>query len=184
VSYPHGKAGRLSLVNDVGRRRYLEPAGARQVKEALLPLDMPDALRSELVRSVDAITRSETKWAFIMLGTEENLAVVDYLSLKARRPVLALRLWADMLNSFRWETGEIVDSRAVLAGRHGVEPAAVSHVMSLLSHAGVIRRERDGRGVRYFLNSNVGTRLGGALRDEAQVAERAPLLALMEGGLK
>lgn len=183
MSFPQGDGAGLRLVYDRKRdAERMDRARSRQARQAVLDLALPEVVRSQVLDAIDAGTVSESKWRYVMLGIEENLAVMRFLQEKARRPSVAMVLWADILASLRWDTGEVVDSRKVLAERANVEARYVSEIMSLLEGVGVMRRERDGRGVRYFLNSNVGTHLTGALRDRVQEVQRAPLLDLMLGG--
>lgn len=82
----------------------------------------------------------------------------------------AVRLWAECFTGIRMDTGEIVIPRSELADRVGIAPRGVSEIMTELESINAISRVREGRGVRYFMNPNVGTCLSGRGRERAQAA--------------
>lgn len=183
MSYPQAtKPWRPRLVHDVQPQR-MDPARADQARQLILDLDLPPRARRDCLAAIDRDTAAVSEWVFVMLSPRENAAVLDFLLDNAAKPKLAVRVWAELLNYLRLDTGEILRSREELAASFGVAPREVSRVMTLLETANAIRRQRDGRGVRYFLNPNVGTHLAGAARKVAQAdAPPGPLLTLMEGG--
>lgn len=181
---PQAKPARLRLLCTAPPSR-LDPARAGQARQLILELDLPPRTRRDCLAAIDRDTSAATEWVFVMLSPHQNAAVVAFLGKHARRPFMAAQLWAELLMYLRLDTGEILRTRAELAETLGVTPRDVSRVMTLLEAADAIRRERDGRGVRYFLNPKVGTHLGGAARERAQEeAGPGPLLTLMEGGRK
>jgi DNA-binding transcriptional ArsR family regulator len=119
-------------------------------------------------------------WIFVMISPAQNAQVVEWLSQHSRRPQVAVRLWAQLLGHLRSDTGEITQTRAQLAERIGIEPRTLSELMTELETIQAIRRERDGRKVRYYLNPRIATHLPGPAREAAQ-ASAGPLLVLMEG---
>src|SRR5215204_5669688 len=139
--------------------------------------DVPEQLRGELVATIDRQTASEAGWTFVMLGPEQNAAVVRWLRRNSRCPTLATALWAELFTALQRDTGQIMLTRDELAERINAGPDAVSRIMGELTSIGAImaRRERvagmrgQGRAV-YFMNPQVGTHLTGAARDRAQAA--------------
>jgi DNA-binding transcriptional ArsR family regulator len=119
-------------------------------------------------------------WIFVMISPAQNAAVVEWLSQHSRRPQVAVRLWAQLLGHLRSDTGEITQTRAQLAERIGIEPRTLSELMTELETIRAIRREKEGRKVRYFLSPHIATHLPGPARQAAQ-ASAPPLLVLMEG---
>jgi hypothetical protein len=160
----------------------LDAGRADQARQLILELDLPPKTRRDCLAAIDRDTSASSEWVFVMLSPHQNAAVIAFLGKNARRPFMAAQLWAELLMYLRVDTGEILRSRAELADTLGVSPRDVSRVMTLLEEADAIWRERNGRGVRYFLNPKVGTHLGGAARERAQQkAGPGPLLTLMEG---
>jgi hypothetical protein len=146
---------------------------------------LPDRARGEIVATIDRQTASEAGWTFVMLGPEQNAAVVSWLRQNSRYPTLAPALWAQLFTALRRDTGQIMLSRDELAERLGSRLDEVSRIMGELASVGAIItcRERvpgqrgPGRAV-YFMNPNVATNLSGAARDRAQA--EAPKLRLIE----
>jgi hypothetical protein len=146
---------------------------------------LPERARGEIVAAIDRQTASEAGWTFVMLGPEQNAAVVRWLRQHSRYPTLAPAVWAELFTALRRDTGEIVLTRDEIAERVGADSDHVSRIMGELTKIGAIitRRERvagmrgPGRAV-YFMNPTVATTLSGAARDRAQAA--APRLQLVE----
>ena len=141
--------------------------------------DVSEAAIGPIVSAIDNQTASSKGWAFVMIGPNENRAVVKWLSENSQRPMAAMRLWAECFTGLRMDTGEIVISRAELAERVGIAARHVSEIMTELTSINAIYRVREGRGVRYFMNPNVGTCLKGRSRDVAQAA--VAQLTLVDG---
>jgi hypothetical protein len=146
---------------------------------------LPERARGELVATIDRETASEARWTFVMIGPEQNAAVVRWLRRHSRYPTLAPALWAELFTALRRDTGEIVLTRDELAERIGTRPNEVSNLMHELASIGaiIIHREKvagmRGRGrAVYLMNPNVATNLAGAARDRAQ--GEAPKLRLVE----
>jgi len=151
--------------------------------------DLPQRAVGELIATIDRQTVSKSGWTFVMLSPEQNAAVVQWLADNSARPIVAMRLWAQLFNNLRTDTGEIVQTRDELAEALGAKVTEISQIMGELASIGAITRRRErvagmrGPGlVRYFMNPRVATNLTGAARDQAQ--QDAPLLALIEGGRK
>jgi hypothetical protein len=147
--------------------------------------ELPEPLRGELVATIDRQTASEAGWTFVMLGPEQNAAVVRWLRRNSRCPTLATALWAELFTVLRRDTGQIMLSRDELAERLDSRLDDVSRVMHELASIGAVSTHRErvpgmrgpGR-VVYFMNPNVATNLSGAARDRAQA--EAPKLRLVE----
>ena len=136
---------------------------------------------------VDALERiahlyAEPKndWTFVMLSPAQNSEVVDWLAENSKRPLAAVKLWGRLFKHMRMDTGEILLPRTKLAEAIGVAPKNLSSIMTELEGINAIRRERDGRRVRYFMNPNVATHAAGPARAEAQ--RGAGPLTLVRGG--
>lgn len=161
---------------------------AEQLRQFVLEFpDLPERVRGEMISTIDRQTASKSGWTFIMLSPEQNAAVVKWLIENSKRPMIGVQLWAVLFNNLRTDTGEIVQTRDELADTLKVTAREISEVMGELATIGAINRKRErvagmrGPGlVRYFMNPRVATTLKGGERDKAQ--EKAPLLALIEGG--
>ena len=138
--------------------------------------DTVDAL--ERVAHIFAEPRSD--WTFVMLSPAQNAMVVKWLAENSSRPIAAMKLWATLFGHLRVDTGEIMLPRARLAEAIDVAPYHLSRIMTELEGINAIRRERDGRRVRYFMNPNVATHVAGPARAEAQ--KGAGPLTLVQGG--
>lgn len=140
----------------------------------------------ETLATIDAAASAHTKkaaeWGFTMISTAQQAAVLDWLEANSKRPMKAMKLWGHLLANLDRDTGEIVATRQDLAERVGMEPQNLSRTMTELASINAIRREKEGRNVRYFLNPNIATHLpSAALRAKAR-EEAGPLLKIMEGG--
>lgn len=132
-------------------------------------------------RSADEARRGNETWVFVMISPAQNAAVVEWLSQHSKRPQVAVRLWAQLFAHLRSDTGEILQTRQELAERLGISAQNLSRIMTELERINAIRREKQGRQVRYFMNPNIATHLAPKAREASQV-KAGPLLALMEGG--
>jgi len=54
-------------------------------------------------------------WTFIMISPEQNLAVVNWLTSKSKRPLNAVKLWALLFDNVHHETGQIMLTRQEIA---------------------------------------------------------------------
>lgn len=177
----------IKLRTKADRLKADQATGLRQ-----LVLDFPDLPKravNELIAAIDRQTVSKSGWTFVMLSPEQNAAVVQWLADNSARPIVAMRLWAQLFSNLRTDTGEIVQTRDELAEALGAKPTEISQIMGELATIGAISRRRErvagmrGPGlVRYFMNPRVATNLTGAARDQAQ--NEAPLLAIIDGGKK
>ena len=109
-----------------------------------------------------------------MLQPDLNQAVIRHMTKRSKRPILAVNLWAMFLNNLRTDTGEILLTRQEMADQLEQLPCDISKVMSEFAKIKVIRREKKGGRVFYFLNPWVATHLTGEERDNAQ--DNAPIL--------
>ncbi len=170
------------------KRDRLKTDQAAALRQLVLDFpDLPQRAVGELIATIDRQTVSKSGWTFVMLSPEQNASVVQWLADNSARPIVAMRLWAQLFNNLRTDTGEIVQTRDELAEALGAKPTEISQIMGELATIGAISRVRErvagmrGPGlVRYFMNPRVATNLTGAARDQAQA--EAPLLALIEGG--
>lgn len=176
-----GGQGAGGMVQSLERARVAQKAAEASQLEALAKKAgmAPDAA----ARLADGLrAQPQTEWTFIMLSPSQNAAVVRWLMDNSKRPLIAARLWARLFEVIRNDTGEVIASRIELAAHLGVEPRTVSELMTELASINAIRRERSGRGVRYFMSPDIATHIpGAAARREAREAH-GPLLKLMDGG--
>jgi hypothetical protein len=172
----HMPAARIARLRTKADR--LRAETGEQLRRLVLEYpDLPERARGEIVAAIDRETASEAGWTFVMLNSEQNEAVVQWLRQRSRYPVLAPALWAALFTALRRDTGEIMLSRDELAERVGIRANEVSSVMHELAGIGAIIVHREkvagmrGRGrAVYLMNPNVATNLTGAARDKAQGA--------------
>jgi DNA-binding transcriptional ArsR family regulator len=137
-----------------------------------------EGVATRIATILDREMQSRSGWVFVMVQAELNSAVVSYLTEHSRRPLKAVRLWAQLFTMLPSDSNEILATRQELADMIGIEPRTVTEIMSELEVVGAVYRQRRGRTVRYFVNPILGTHLSGAARDKAQAA--APELRLVE----
>ena len=170
------------------RKNRLTDIQAEAAKQALLDLDGEKSLPYEelgkILVEIDKRTSTRRNWTFVMISPDQNAEVVTYLNAHSKRPRQAVELWAQLFRALRTDTGEIVLRRDELAKIVDIPPKRVSEIMSELEGINAISRRRDGRGVRYFMNPNVGTHLAGREREEAQAkASQISIFDVIEGGV-
>jgi hypothetical protein len=146
---------------------------------------LPEQPRSEIVAAIDRQAAAENGWTFVMLGPEQNAAVVSWLRENSRYPILAPALWAQLFTVLHRDTGQIMLTRDELAERLGSRLDEVSRIMHELASIGaIITRREPVSGVRgpgravYFMNPNVATHLPKGVRGRAQA--EAPRLRTVE----
>jgi len=155
---------------------------ARQIAAQVRCLGLDAETLAKIDAAAQAHAQDPERWIFVMLGPRENAAVVRWLGENSKRPQKAVLLWAVLLEHLRMDTGEVMATRQELAERISVSPAHLSSLMGELASINAIRRDKRGRGVRYFLNPAIATHLPGAQARSAARQEAGPLLRLMEGG--
>jgi len=120
------------------------------------------------------------KWTFIMIEPEQNFAVIDWIMKESKRKKEAVRLWALLFQNVHRETGQIMLSRQEMAKQLEIAHNYVSNIMSELESINAIIKQKEGRGVTYYMNPNVGTHLSQEDRDKARA--KAPALKVIDGG--
>lgn len=143
-------------------------------------------LDADTLAKIDAAAKAHAdkaeEWGFTMISTAQQAAVLDWLTANSKRPLKAVKLWGHLLANLDRDTGEIVATRQDLAERVGMDSRDLSKTMTELASINAVRREKIGRNVRYFLNSNIATHLpSAALRAKAREKD-GPLMKVMEGG--
>lgn len=131
---------------------------------------LSDRAVGPLVREIDQRTAAKERWRFIMISHAQFDAVADWVEANSKRPRVASRFWRKLLGHVRMDTGEVVASRDELAAEVGIAPVNLSRIVTELVGINALMRRRDGRCVRYFVNPNVATHLGGIARERAQAA--------------
>ena len=169
------------------RREQLSLEQGQVLRTALLQVSAdrgwPEDAVGQIVASIDATTASESGWTFVMIGPNENRAVVAWLRKHSKRPMAAMAVWAELFTALRWDTGEIMLTRKELAERVGIDVDNVSRIMTELEEINGISRRRDGRRVRYWMNPRAGTKLSGDARRRAQeAAGQISIFDVIEGG--
>lgn len=162
----------------VNRRK----AEARQIVQQARRLGLDSETLAKIDAAAKAHAQSSENWIFVMLSPAQNAEVVRWINQNSKRPHKAVELWATLLEHLRIDTGEIMASRQELAKRVGMEPRTLSETMTELASINAIRREKEGRQVRYFLNPGIATHIPSAAARKAAREESGPLLKLMEGG--
>lgn len=148
----------------------IEAEKAQTLRQLVLSFDLPPEPVSRIVAAIDRQTAAEQGWTFAMVSADQNAAVVGWIAENSARPIVAVRLWAQLFRHLRHDTAEVIATRAELAGDIGVRANDVSRVMTELARINAVVRHREGGRVRYFINPNVATKLTGAQRDMAQQA--------------
>jgi len=120
------------------------------------------------------------KWTFVMINAEQNKLVVNWLTINSKRPLNAVRLWALLFDNIHRETGQIMLTRQEMAKEVNIHANSISTIMSELESINAIIKEKEGRGVTYYMNPNVGTHLSQEDRDKART--KAPPLTVIDGG--
>ena len=166
------------------RRDRLSEAEGERLREALLDtqytLDLPEGPVGRIVSAIDRQTAGRKGWSFLMLSPSQNALVVQRLRRESKRPLVALAVWAECFTGVQMDTTEVHLTRAELAERVGCDADNVSRVLSELVRIGALSRRRDGRGMRYFMNPHVGTRLPEAAGDKARASAAPVQLSLVE----
>lgn len=129
--------------------------------------EAPD-LVNQVVALLDRHTASENGWSFVMLGPPQNRFVVRWINEHAKRPRVSAALWAEFFCHMRTDTGEVVMTRQQMMEATGATSPHISTALAELVSIDALIRQQEGRQVRWFMNPNVGTHLGGAARDDAQ----------------
>lgn len=130
--------------------------------------------------AAEAHAKTSEQWIFVMLSPQQNAEVIRWINKNSKRPHKAVELWATLLENLRIDTGEITASRSELAARIGVAPRTLSETMTELASINAIRREKEGRAVKYYLNPCIATHLPNASARKTARSSAGPLLKLME----
>lgn len=160
-------------------------------------VDHPDPyisnMATELKRSVRRNTAPDNGWDFAMIGRLENRAAVSFLRKESTRPLVALEVWAVIIEHLSMNDSVIPLTRAELAREVGCTASHISEVMTELETLGAVTRERHAcpgvRGpgvVRYSVNPWFATRLSNGDRVAAQSKvprPKRPKLRAIKGGL-
>lgn len=155
-------------------------AEATEFAKLARKLGLDPGVADDLAAAYLADTRNA--WTFVMISPAQNASVVRWLTENSKRPQAATLLWAHLFEVMRNDTGEILRTREELAERVGISPQNLSRIMSELASINAVRREKQKREVRYFMNSTIATHLPSPeARAKAREAD-GPLLVVMQGG--
>jgi DNA-binding transcriptional ArsR family regulator len=167
----------MAVVRLRTRRDAKEQTGLEALRDVLQDMaaaGAPSGVVDRLVAVVERELASRRGWGFVMVEPNLNAEVVAHLAKHSRRKLTAVQLWARLFEVLPPDSNEVLVSRAELARLVGCEPRTVSEIMGELEEIGAVYRQKEGRGVRYFVHPRLGTHLTGAVRDRAQ-AEAPPL---------
>jgi len=137
---------------------------------------------SKIDHAAQAHAHNAEKWIFAMISTDQQAAVIDWISANSKRPMKAMRLWGHMLANIDQNTGEIMVGRRELADLVDMNTRNLSSTMTELASINAVRRVKEGRSVRYFLNPHIATHIPTAAARAKAREDAGPLLKLMEGG--
>ena len=171
-------------VQNLARARYR----SRQAKAELLEewarevIGPQHAAQLALAFAAQTPDPDADRWIFAMISPTQNFAVLEWLRKHSKRPQVATSVWGLLLTGLRPDTGEILLTRAQIADRVGVLPRDLSSIITELASINAIRREKEGRRVRYFLNPSIATHIPGPEARKAAREAAGPLLVLMQGG--
>ena len=182
-----GRAGQGPLgaaVHSLARARYRSRQAKAEILEELARevLGPVHAAQLALAFAAQVPDPDADRWMFAMISPTQNAAVVRWLSAHSKRPQAAVRLWAELLTALRPDTGEILLNRDQIAARIGILPRNLSSILTELVGINAVRREKEGRRVRYYLNPAIATHIPGPEARRAAREAAGPLLVLMEGG--
>jgi len=180
VETPQERGHVVAKLSDERAKRRREDA--HQIAQGARRLGLDADTLAKIDAAAQAHAQDPERWIFVMLGPKENAAVVRWISANSKRPQKGFLIWATLLEYLRIDTGEIMATRQELADRVGVRPREVSSLMTELASINAVRREKRGRGVRYFLNPGIATHVPGAQARSAARQEAGPLLRVMQGG--
>ena len=171
-------------VQSLTRARYFKAQRkAELLEEWLRPSLGPDVAAQVAFRFLsDTPNPDADRWIFVMINPAQNFAVIEWLGQHSKRPQVAVKVWGLLLTALRMDTGEILLTRAQIAERLGIAPKHVSEIMTELAQINAIRREKEGRRVRYFLNAAIATHIPGPEARKSARDAAGPLLVLMQGG--
>jgi DNA-binding transcriptional ArsR family regulator len=142
-------------------REQLEDLGSLRQAVDLFGEALPEDVTQRIRAILDYNLADQTGWAFTMVDANLFAEYVRHLRLHSSRPLLAVQLLAELIRSLPDDSNEVQASRAELAQQVGCDPADLSRLISEMEHAGIVTRERDGRGVRYKVDPRLGTHLAG-----------------------
>lgn len=173
-----------AAVHDLARARYRDQQAKAELIEEWLRKPVGPELASQLAFAFLSTTQNpdENRWVFVMINPAQNFAVMEWLGKHSKRPQVSVRIWGLLLTALRYDTGEVMFSRQEIADRVGIEPRTASEIMTELAQINAIRREKQGRAVRYFLNPNIATHIPGPEARQRAREGAGPLLVMMEGG--
>lgn len=155
---------------------------ARQIVQQVRRLGLDAETLEKIDAAAKAHAQSSENWIFVMLSPSQNAEVINWLQTNSKRPHKAVMVWARILEHLRMDTGEIMVTRQELAERVGETPQNLSRIITELASINAVRRVKEGRKVKYFLNPTIATHVPNAAKRKAARDEAGPLLKLMEGG--
>ena len=168
-----------SLSRERAKKRKTE---AREIVQQVRKLGLDADTLAKIDAAAQAHAHSSENWIFVMLSPAQNAEVIDWLQTHSKRPHKAVMVWARMLEHLRMDTGEIMATRQELAQRVGMDPRDLSKTITELAEINAVRREKQGRTVRYFLNPGIATHIPSTAARAKARENAGPLLELMEGG--
>jgi hypothetical protein len=116
-----------------------------------LPLDLSDQTRDDLAQATSKFAPPET-WTYTMISPDQLQRILAAINAGPDSGNV-LRVWTAAVCFVRYDTGEIMASRAKIAETAGTRAEEVSRAMTRLAEIGALLRLRPGR---YAINPHVG----------------------------
>lgn len=127
-------------------------------------------LVQKLVTLVDRAQAARSGWRFTMVDADRYRDVLRWLATHSKRPQAATLILAELFTRLPDDANEVeLESQAELAEAVEMPASVVSEALADLERVGAIYRKKVGRKNRLFVNPRLGTHLGGATRDRAQL---------------
>lgn len=174
---------------------------ARKAAEAVLerlaeePDDLLEAMQPRLKRAREQYAREARRaarderppiWAggFNMISRGRYLDICRQLVKlpRGQHSQAAERVFMFLVALIEQDNAEISWSREDFARELGIQPRHVSSAMTTLERLGAVRRERDGRGVVYYVQADVAWNGDLDVRQEHLAKHPPPSLRAIEGG--
>jgi hypothetical protein len=165
----------------------LRPKRHDEIRERLqlaldLPLDLKQETRDDLTNALGRYSPPKG-WPFFMLNPDQ-LRFVNRAIRQGPRPHSTLEVWNAAMTYIRYDAGETVEireimaSRALLAKDADLSPDETSRALAQLAKIGVLVRLRRGR---YGVNPHVGF-CGSLIKREAASKKVPPLKLIKRDG--
>ena len=96
------------------RRRTKLQRDAETLEQLAVRAGLPPDVAADLAMNLRPAPKAD--WIFVMISPQQNAAVVQWLEQNSKRPMKAMKLWAELFTCMRMDTGEILRSRDETGG--------------------------------------------------------------------